>query len=92
MEKEIAKPEPETIASQQLHFQVGSYNVKAALDGQNFIIKAYSELNGKMFEATIQPKDLSEDDLKYFGDCECVLAEVQECLEEKRKMLLSDCG
>lgn len=91
MEKEAAKPLI-ALPLQPVEFLAGSYSVRVALESGKLFIKAYSELNGKMFEATIEENNLSESDRAVLGDCEGAFGTIEECLLENRKVLLSDVG
>lgn len=91
MENET-KPEPMAMTPQPMEFVVGRYTVKLKLDGQCIAARAYSELDGKLFEANVQENDIAEYDRNTFGNCEGIYDLIEECLLEKRLVQFSDVG
>jgi len=77
---------------QRIKFISGSYKVSAGLHNNKIIFEAYSEMAGKMFQATIGQDDLKPADVSIFGTIETVFMMIEECIIERRKIELSDAG
>ena len=97
MEAEVAKQVPvvgdDTVGSvPPLEFVVDGYAAKLTFQDGSIVAKAYSEVSGRLFEATIQDKDLVEFDKSNFGDCEGVYEAIEEYLREKHPVQFSDSG
>lgn len=75
-----------------LEFNVSTYAVKVVMDKQKIYVKAYSELHGRLLEAIVEEKDLTEADRIILEDCEGVYSTIEECLQQKQVIQLSDVG
>ena len=84
--------EPAKGESASLAFKAGSFTVNASFVSRRIHIRAYSELAGKLFEATISNEEMSTADKDYFDDVAGLFAMVEECVAEKRNIELSDTG
>lgn len=91
VERPTERP-PENPIKQVLDFHVRNYEVKVALHNNKLCLSAYSEAEGRMLEGIIEEKDLAEKDKVVFEDCEGVYLMIEECLQDKRSIQLSDIG
>ena len=89
VDKEAPKPDK---IRHSLQTQVGSYQLTANLEADHIEVKAYSESLGEMFMTILHSTDLGEVEQTLFGDCEGVFAMMEECVQEKRDVLLNDVG
>lgn len=90
---EKAKPcEPEGGPLQRIKFVAGAYKVTACLHNHKISFEAYSEEAGKMFKGSFGHDDIKEGDLSILGSVDGVYIKIDECVNDKTKIDLSDAG
>lgn len=70
---------------------VDSYTVSIHLEGEKIIVRVFSEVLFRLFVGEFTDKTLPED-LQFYGGCESVMYLLEECIQSKRKIALSDIG
>lgn len=85
-------PLSKTTHQRKLYFNADGYSFRVLLEDNKLKVRGYSAQAGRMFNATIENRFLTEKDKYIFEDCEGMFNTMQGVLVKGQKITFHDAG